>query len=147
MTEPNGGASPPDNLLTTLGLRVVERSAGRCVIEMPYSAAATQPLGLFHAGAILALADSAATNLLRSALAERDGLDPDALDPARFPLGIQVSGNVMRARRDTTLRAESVPLHVGRTTAVVETKVRDEAGALVAAVTTTHYLPGGPAGS
>lgn len=142
MTAERGAAASP-SLITALGLRIVERAADRLVMEMPYSAAAVQPLGLFHAGAILSLADTAATSLLRFALAERDGVDPDALDPATFPLGIQVSGNILRARRDCTLRAESVPLHVGRSTAVIETKVRDEGGAVVAAVTTTHFLPGG----
>ena len=72
-------------------------------------------------------------------------VDPDSLDAASFPLGIQLSGNIIRARRDTTLRAESIALHVGRQTAVVETKVRDDEGKLVAAVTTTHFLPGGRA--
>ena len=142
ITNPEPDPGRP-SMLSALVMRLIERSPERCVMEMPYTAAAQQPLGLFHAGAILALADTTATQLLRMAVADRAGVDADTLDPGTFPLGIQISGNIIRARRDCALRAESVPLHVGRSTAVVETKVRDEDGALIAAVTTTHVLPGG----
>jgi uncharacterized protein (TIGR00369 family) len=60
----------------------------------------------------------------------------------QFPLTIQLSTNFIRNTNQGTVRAEATPLHRGRTTMVVETRVSDAAGQLLMVVTTTHLLVG-----
>ncbi|MGD9893366.1 MAG: PaaI family thioesterase [Dehalococcoidia bacterium] len=128
---PSSGA----NLLTTLGIRLIEASTERAVAELDFRPELQQLTGLFHAGAILALADTAAT------YASMRVIDPDGNVPAeRFPLAVQVSANLLRNVREGTITAEARPLHRGRTMIVVETAVRDGDGRSLAVVTSTHLV-------
>jgi uncharacterized protein (TIGR00369 family) len=61
-------------------------------------------------------------------------------DPGRFPLTIQLSANLMRNTNSGKLIAEAVPLHKGRTSMIIQATVRDEAGRVMAVVTTTHLV-------
>ena len=92
--------------------------------------------GIFHAGAIIALADEACT-----ALAAAHAMGEGGWDPAKFPLTVQLSANLIRNTNRGTIRAEATPLHRGRTTAVVRTEVRDQDAKLLAVVTATLVLP------
>ena len=47
-------------LMSTIGASVIEVTAGRCRLEMPFSERVTQQHGFFHGGAVASLADSAA---------------------------------------------------------------------------------------
>lgn len=123
------------NLMTTLGIRVVEVSAERTVAELDFRSEIQQLTGVFHAGAILALADSTATH------ASMRVVDPDGNVPAeRFPLTVQLSANLLRNTGEGTITAEARPIHRGRTMIVVETIVRDAAGRQLAVITTTHLV-------
>jgi len=96
----------------------------------------TQPTGLFHAGAIIALADTTATS---AALAETD---PEATgDTALFPLAIQLSSNLMRNTPHGKLTADAHLIHRGRTTMVANVQVTDDRGKLVANVVVTLLVP------
>ena len=123
------------NLLTTLGARRVSATAELAVVEMDFRPEVQQLTGLFHAGAILALADSAAT-LLGMHIVDPSGSPP----PGRFPLAVQVSANLLRNTGEGTITAEARPAHRGRTMIVVNTDVRDAAGRLLAQVTSTHLV-------
>ena len=71
----------------------------------------TPPPGLFHAGAIIALADETAT---AAAMGE---IDPTGeFRPELFPLTLQMSANVIRNTNQGTLVAEAEIVHRGRTT-------------------------------
>jgi uncharacterized protein (TIGR00369 family) len=125
-----------NTMIASHGTRFVEVSPARAVVELDHRPDLTQLTGLFHAGAIIALADEACT-ALASAHTMRDGWDP-----ARFPLTVQLSANMIRNTDRGRIVAEALPLHAGRTTAVVQSTVRDDAGRILAAVTATLFLPG-----
>lgn len=120
-------------MLELVGFTIVSASRELVVAEVPYRDDLRQVTGLFHAGVVLTLADSAATTLANLHLQA----SADEFDPARFPLTVQLSANFIRNRPTSRLVAESVPVHVGRRTIVVRTDVRDAEGRLFATVTNT----------
>jgi uncharacterized protein (TIGR00369 family) len=86
--------------------------------------------GILHGGVIMALADSAG-----GACAVLN-LPKDASGTST----IESKTNFLGAVRSGTVTATSTPLHVGGTTIVVETSVRDALGRLVAKVTQTQIV-------
>ncbi len=122
-------------MLASHGTRFLEVSADRAVLELDFKPDLSQLTGRFHAGAIISLADEACT-ALASAHAMADGWDPK-----RFPLTVQLSANLMRSTDRGTLIAEALAVHKGRTTVVVQSTVKDEAGRLLATVTVTQIVP------
>jgi uncharacterized protein (TIGR00369 family) len=123
-------------MIAAHGTRFVQVSAERAVLELDFKPELTQMTGLFHAGAIISLADEACT-ALASAHAMADGWDP-----TRFPLTVQLSANLIRNVDRGTLTAEALPIHQGRTTMVVQSTVKDDRGRLLATVTATQIVPG-----
>ena len=114
------------------GTRFVEVSAERAVAELAFRPDLAQLTGLFHGGVILSLADETATACSLATVM------PDGTwDPAKFPLTIQLSANLIRNTNTGKLIAEAVPLHRGRTSMVMQTTVRDEHGSVMAIVTAT----------
>lgn len=123
------------NVILALGLRPVEESDDRVVMEMPYGPNVRQGTGVFAAGALIQLADVAATMVCFR-----------AMDPTRerkdvpFPLSVQISANLLRntdrGKAVTTARI----VHKGRTMMVVESEVRDDRDRLLAVVTSTHLV-------
>lgn len=124
-------------MIAAHGTRFTEVSPERAVAELDFKPELTQPTGLFHAGAIIALADEACT-----ALAVAHVMGNGAWDPARFPLTIQVSANLVRNTDRGRIRAVATPLHRGRATVVIQGRVTDEEGRLLAVVTVTQLVPG-----
>jgi len=123
-------------MIASNGTRFVEVSAERAVLELDFKPELTQMTGLFHAGAIISLADEACT-ALASAHAMADG----GWDPGKFPLTVQLSANLIRNVNHGTLTAEALPVHKGRTTVVVQSTVKDDQGRLLATVTATQIVP------
>jgi uncharacterized protein (TIGR00369 family) len=114
------------------GTRFLEVSPERAVAELAFRPDLTQLTGLFHGGVILSLADETATACSLASVM------PDGTwDPARFPLTIQLSANLIRNTDTGKLIAEAVPLHRGRTTMVMQTTVWDEQERVLAVVTAT----------
>jgi len=122
-------------MIASHGTRFVEVSAERVVLQLAFKPELTQMTGLFHAGAIISLADEACT-ALASAHAMNAGWDP-----GKFPLTIQLSANLIGNVDRGTLTAEALPVHKGRTTMVVQSTVKDDAGRLLATVTATQIVP------
>jgi len=120
-------------LLEMVGFNIVSASKQLVLAELPFRAELRQVTGLFHAGAVLTLADSAATTLANL----HTQVSPEEFDPGRFPLTVQLNANFIRNTATSKLVAESVPVHVGRRTIVVRTDVRDASGRLLATVTNT----------
>jgi 1,4-dihydroxy-2-naphthoyl-CoA hydrolase len=123
--------------LEARGTCFVEVSAERAVAELAFRPDLTQLTGLFHGGVILSLADEAAT-----ACSVASVMPDGTWDPAKFPLTIQLSANLIRNTNTGKLIAEAVPLHRGRTTMIMQTTVRDEQGRVLAVVTATLLVPG-----
>lgn len=120
-------------MMELVGFTILSASKQLVLAELPFSTQLRQVTGLFHAGALLTLADSTATTLANL----HAQASPEEFDPARFPLTVQLSANFIRNSETSKLVAESVPVHVGRRTIVVRTDVRDADGRLLATVTNT----------
>jgi 1,4-dihydroxy-2-naphthoyl-CoA hydrolase len=99
-----------------------------------------QLTGLFHAGAIMALADTTAT---AAALWE---VNPDGeFRLELFPLSIQVSTNLIRNTDRGALIGEAELVHRGRGTIVADVRVLDDQSRLIAKATVTLLVPKPPA--
>ena len=129
-------------MMELVGFTIVSASKQLVIAELPFRAELRQVTGVFHAGALLTLADSTATTLAN--LHSQDS--PDEFDPARFPLTVQLNANFIRNSETSKLVAEAVPVHMGRRTMVVRTDVRDAGGRLLATVTNT-LVPSSEAGA
>ena len=92
--------------------------------------------GLLHGGAVMALADSAGGACAFLNLPEG----------AAGTATIESKTNFFRAVRDGRIVASARPLHVGSTTIVIETEVRDDRDKLVAKVTQTQAVLRPPSG-
>jgi 1,4-dihydroxy-2-naphthoyl-CoA hydrolase len=97
--------------------------------SLPWSPERCTTAGLMHGGAVMTLADSlgavcAFFNLPKGASTST----------------VTSSTNFFRAVRDGALRGTARPLHVGRTTIVVQTELRDANDKLVALVTQTQAV-------
>jgi uncharacterized protein (TIGR00369 family) len=123
-------------MIAAHGTRFVEVSGERVILELDFKPELAQMTGRFHAGAIISLADEACT-----ALASVHAMGDGGWDPARFPLTVQLSANLIRNTDHGTLTAEARALHTGRTTVVIQSTVKDDTGRLVATVTATQIVP------
>ncbi len=104
-------------------------------MEMPHGPNVRQGTGVFAAGALIQLADVAAT------VACFRAMDPSGEDRSLpFPLSVQISANLLRNTDRGKAIAEAKVVHKGRTMMVVESTVRDEEGRLLAIVNSTHLV-------
>ncbi len=113
----------------TLGLELTAASPTEVVGTMAWTPEKCTTFGILHGGAVMAMADSfgavcAFLNL------------PDGATTST----IESKTNFFRGVREGTVTATATPLHVGRTTIVVQTDVRDQAGKRVALVTQTQAV-------
>lgn len=118
------------------GTRFVSVAPRRAVAQLDFKPALTQLTGLFHAGAIVALADETAT---AAAMWETNPSAP--LRPELFPLTLQLSVNLIRNTNRGTLTAEAEIVHRGRTTLIVEVAVHDDERRLIAKLVATQLAP------
>jgi len=86
--------------------------------------------GVLHGGLLMALADSVGATVAFLNLPEG----------AVGTTTIESKTNFLRAVREGYVEAVAKPLHAGRTTIVVDTELRDQAGKLVARVTQTQAV-------
>jgi uncharacterized protein (TIGR00369 family) len=118
------------------GTEFLHAGEGYAKARLAFKPSLTQLTGLFHAGAIIALADETAT------VAAMWEINPTAdFKPEQFPLTIQLSVNLIRNTNQGTITAEAHIVHRGRTTMVIEVKVRDEQERLLATVVVTALVP------
>jgi uncharacterized protein (TIGR00369 family) len=123
-------------MIESHGTRFISAGEGRAKTQLAFKPSLTQLTGLFHAGAIIALADETAT-----AAAMWETSPTTELRPELFPLTLQLSVNLLRNTNQGTLTAEAEVVHRGRTTFVVDVRVRDEQQRLIAKVTATLLKP------
>jgi 1,4-dihydroxy-2-naphthoyl-CoA hydrolase len=114
----------------TLGIQVEDFSAERVAVGLTWRPELCTSNGLLHGGVLMALADSAG-----GACAFLN-LPADATATST----IESKTNFIGAVKGGTVTAVASPLHVGSTTIVVETALRDDNDRLVAKVTQTQAV-------
>ncbi|HEX4982579.1 MAG TPA: PaaI family thioesterase [Ilumatobacteraceae bacterium] len=137
MTTPSTPATPPTEIVhqtmplcATLGITAREFAADAVVLDLDWRPELCTSNGVLHGGVIMTLADSAGAGCAFSNL-------PDG---AIGTSTIESKTNFLGAVKGGSVTARSTPLHVGSTTIVVETEVRDDTGRLVAKVTQTQAV-------
>lgn len=121
-------------LLERTGTRIVSLSPATGEMTMPV-AGNTQPAGLLHGGATIALAESVAS--MCAYLHAREVHGPDAQ-----AVGTSVSALHHRSARSGIVHARCRALRLGRTIANYEVDVRDEEERLISTVSiATMLLP------
>jgi uncharacterized protein (TIGR00369 family) len=116
-------------LAAALGMRFVEGNAERVVAELAIRNDLRTTTGVLHGGALMALADTAGA----------------AATVLNLPAGastatLESKTNFFAAARAGTVRAESTPLHRGKTTMVWQTRITDESGRLLSLTIQTQMV-------
>jgi len=113
-----------------MGVRVTELADDRVVAEMPVRADLCTAGSILHGGAYMAFADTL------GAIGTIANLGPGE----RTTRTAEGTKFIAGARLGTTVTAEGVALHRGRTTMVWQTSIRSEHGKLCAVVTQTQLV-------
>jgi len=116
-------------LAELLGVELSAAAPAEVIGHMAWSPQRCTSGGLLHGGAVMALADTT------GAVCAFLNLPAGAVTST-----IESKTNFFRGVRDGAVHATSLPLHVGRTTIVVQTDVRDDADKRVALVTQTQAV-------
>lgn len=101
--------------------------------EMPVQAGILNPYGVVNAGAILWFADVAASVLAIGETKPEEG-------GTGFPLAINLNANLTGNCRSGKFLATSTYVKKGKTVSVVNTRVTDDEGKLIADVSTNHVF-------
>ena len=99
-----------------LGIEIVEISPERVVATMPVEGN-TQPYGLLHGGASVALAETLGS--IGSALHAM---------PDRISVGVDINATHHRAATSGRVTGVATAIHLGRTSAAYEVVISDDAG-------------------
>jgi uncharacterized protein (TIGR00369 family) len=110
-------------------MRVVRATSSEVRGEMDWTAELCTSFGVLHGGALMAFADTigAICAVLN-------------LPPGTTTATIESKTNFFRRVRAGRAHAVSTPLHVGRTTIVCQTDIRDDAGNRIALITQTQAV-------
>jgi 1,4-dihydroxy-2-naphthoyl-CoA hydrolase len=112
-----------------LGMRFVETNRDRVVAELEIHDHLRNVNGVLHGGALMALADAAGGTAALLNLPEGAGTAT-----------IESKTNFFASGKSGTLRAETTPLHKGRSTTVWQTRVTDESGKLLSLTIQTQAV-------
>jgi uncharacterized protein (TIGR00369 family) len=112
-----------------LGIRFVETEKERVVAELTIRDDLRTLGGALHGGTLMAFADTvgAAATIVN-------------LPAGASTTTLESKTNFFAAGRSGVVRAESTPLHRGRTTMVWQTRVTDESGKLLSLTTQTQMV-------
>ena len=89
----------------SLGIRALEVTSDRVVLEMDVTPVVHQPMGLLHGGASAVIAESAAS------MGAYLNCDP----ATHFAVGVDLNVTHLRAKRSGTVTATATPVRKGRT--------------------------------
>jgi uncharacterized protein (TIGR00369 family) len=112
-----------------LGMRFVETGPDRVVAEMEIRDSLRTLGGALHGGALMALADT-----LGGTAAVLN------LPPGAGTATIESKTNFFAAGKGGVVRAETTPLHKGRSTTVWQTRITDESGRLLSLTIQTQAV-------
>jgi 1,4-dihydroxy-2-naphthoyl-CoA hydrolase len=114
-----------------LGIEITRYDADGVEMTMPITDKTRQPLGLFHGGMSMVLAESAAS------MHACWGLDLTQV----MPVGIEINGSHLSSARDGTVRATARVLRRGRSTIVHAIEIHHvETGALLCVSRVTNFF-------
>ena len=116
----------------TLGVDGVSASDDHVEMAMPFQPEISQMTGYFAAGALIQLADIAATALCMRT-ATRLGYDG-------FPYSVQMNAQLVSNTNSGRAVARSTLASAGRSVMAAETRVTDESGKLLLLLTSTHVV-------
>lgn len=119
------------SLCGLLGVEASEMSPERVVLHLPWRPDLLTSADLMHGGAVMALADAAGGACAFANLPEGAAGTSTIESKTNFLRGV---------RQGDVVTATAVPLHVGRSTIVVETELRNADGKLVAKTTQTQSV-------
>lgn len=125
----------PDSLMSRIGMRIVELSPERTVVEMPV-AGNVQPAGFLHGGASAALAETAGS--LASIAYARQLADEDGL--ARTAVGTDLTISHLRPGVGSTVTAVASAVKLGKTRCVHQIQIFSEGGKLISMATLGNQL-------
>jgi uncharacterized protein (TIGR00369 family) len=111
------------------GISITSATAGEVKGTLPWREDLCTTLGVIHGGALMTFADS-----LGAACAFMN------LPAGAMTSTIESKTNFFRPLTKGTAHGTTTPIHVGRTTIVVQTDIRDDAGKRVALVTQTQAV-------
>ncbi|MGB0175930.1 MAG: PaaI family thioesterase [Owenweeksia sp.] len=125
-------AMVPNTLMETLEIRYVDvdAEAGMVKATMPVNPRVHQPMALLHGGASAALAESlgSASSCLYAS-------------PEEYAvLGIEISCNHIRSKKEGLVTATANILHKGRSTHLWEIRIEDEDGKLISHCKLTNMI-------
>jgi len=112
-----------------LGVQVLDAAPGEVRARLAWREDLCTAAGILHGGALMAFADSAGA--LCAVLNLPEG---------HLTSTIESKTNFFRAVREGAVEAVARPLHVGRTTIVVQTDIRDASGKRVTQTTQTQAV-------
>lgn len=124
-----------NELMQFLGVKIVEASGERVILEMEVTRKVHQYVGIMNGGVSLYLAETAAS------IGVVAGADLEKVTP----VGIEINANHIRAVSKGTLTVEARPLHPGTTVSVWSIDIRNEKGKLVCTSRLTMLIQKRPA--
>ncbi|WP_373084527.1 PaaI family thioesterase [Sneathiella sp.] len=116
-------------LCATLGMKAEKMAVDEVILTLDWTPALCTSAGMLHGGVIMALADSAGGAAAFANLPEG----------ATGTSTIESKTNFLGAVREGEVTASARPLHVGGSTIVIETEIRNK-GKLVGKVTQTQTV-------
>jgi 1,4-dihydroxy-2-naphthoyl-CoA hydrolase len=111
------------------GIELVDARPEEVTARLDWAPDRCTTAGVLHGGILMTLADSVGALCAFLNLPEGAGTST-----------IESKTNFFRGVREGTVHATATPLHAGRTTVVVQTDLRDDAGKRVALVTQTQAV-------
>lgn len=107
-----------------MGISLEKASADEVVAVLPWAPQLCTSSGILHGGALISLADTAGALVAYLGLAEGESTAT-----------ITSTTQMFRAVRNGSVRATALPVHRGRTTVTVQTRLHDSDDRLVAQTT------------
>jgi 1,4-dihydroxy-2-naphthoyl-CoA hydrolase len=109
-------------ILEALGVRQVEMTKDRVVMELDIGPRVHQPMGILHGGASSVLAESAGSM----------GAFMNCNPESQFAVGIDLNISHLKSKREGVLRATATPIRKGKSVHVWNVDLTDEGGDMVA---------------
>ncbi len=110
-----------NNMVENLGIEFTEIGDNYLIARMPVDHRTTQPLGLLHGGASVALAETLGS------VAATITLDITA----QHAVGLEINANHVRSVKAGYVYGKTTPIHVGKRTQVWEIRIEDDEQRLI----------------
>jgi len=114
-------AAGKDTLVAHLGIEIMEVGVDFILAKMPVDHRTIQPMGLLHGGASVVLSETLGS-LAASLLIDKS---------IEIPVGLEINANHIKSVKSGYVYGKASPIHVGRSTQIWQTEIRNEAGKLV----------------